>query len=182
MGIPEWKEGEKEAESLFKETVTENFPNLGEKHIQVYEAKRTSNYLNTKKLSPKHYSKIIKSWWQRKNFEGRQGKKTVTYKGNHNRQSADFQQKLYKARRQWNDILKILKDNTENYLTYLKYLTYLEYWNCLPRILYPAKLSFRYKGEISFFFFFLASVFSCKGNKSKNKQMELHQTKKFLHS
>ena len=54
MGIPEWKEGEKEAESLFKETVTENFPNLGEKHIQVYEAKRTSNYLNTKKLSPKH--------------------------------------------------------------------------------------------------------------------------------
>jgi len=182
MGIPEWKEGKKEAESLFKETVTENFPNLGKKHIQVYEAKRTSNYLNPKKtVSKTHCSKIIKSWWQIKNFEGRQGKKTVTYNGNHNRQSADFQQKLYKARRQWNHILKILKDNTENYLTYLKYLTYLEYWNCLPRILYPAKLSFIYKGEISFFFF-LASVFSCKGNKSKNKQMELHQTKKFLHS
>ena len=35
MNIPERKEREKEAENLFKETVTVNFPNLGKKHIQV---------------------------------------------------------------------------------------------------------------------------------------------------
>ena len=35
------------------------------------------------------------------------------------------------ARREWNDIFKILKDK-----------------NFQPRILYPAKISFRYDGEI----------------------------------
>ena len=39
LGIPERKEREQEADSLFKETVTENFPNLGKKHIQAYEAR-----------------------------------------------------------------------------------------------------------------------------------------------
>ena len=38
------------------------------------------------------------------------------------------------AQREWNDILRILKDE-----------------NCHPRIPYPAKLSFRYKGDIKDF-------------------------------
>ena len=46
MSIPE-EEREKGAESLFKEIIAENLPNLGkELDIQVHEAKRTPNYLN----------------------------------------------------------------------------------------------------------------------------------------
>ena len=53
MGIPQG--GEKEAERLFKEIIPENFPNLGkELGIQIHEANRTSNYLNTKRPPPRH--------------------------------------------------------------------------------------------------------------------------------
>ena len=46
IGVPE--EGrEKRAESMFKEILTENFPNLGEDvAIQVHEAHRSSNKLD----------------------------------------------------------------------------------------------------------------------------------------
>ena len=46
----------------------------------------------------------------------------------------DFLAETLQARREWNDIFKILKDK-----------------NFQPRILYPVKLSFRYDGEIKVF-------------------------------
>ena len=52
----------------------------------------------------------------------------VTYKGTPIRLSADFSAETLQARSKWNDILKILKDKKN-----------------LPIILYPVKLSFRYK-------------------------------------
>ena len=55
MGIPEAEEREKRAESLFKEIIAENFPNMGkELGIQIHEVNRTPNYLNTKRPSPRH--------------------------------------------------------------------------------------------------------------------------------
>ena len=55
-------------------------------------------------------------------------KRMVNYKGTPIRLPADFSTKTLQARREWNDILKILKDKNHH-----------------PRILYPAKLSFRYE-------------------------------------
>lgn len=55
----------------------------------------------------------------------------VTYKGTTIRLSADFSKETLKARREQNDLLKILKDK-----------------KCHPRILSPARLSFRDEGEI----------------------------------
>ena len=43
----------------------------------------------------------------------------------------DFSTETLQAKRDWNDIFKILKDK-----------------NFQPRILYPAKISFKYDGEI----------------------------------
>ena len=60
--------------------------------------------------------------------------KTITYKGSPIRLPADFSAETLQARREWNDIFKILKDK-----------------NFQPRILYPAKISFRYEGEIKSF-------------------------------
>ena len=55
MGIPEGDEREKGAENLFKEIIAENFLNLGKKlDVQVHEAKRTYNYFNAKRPSPRH--------------------------------------------------------------------------------------------------------------------------------
>ena len=54
MRIPKVKERDKWAESLFKNTIAENFPNLEkELYTQVHKAKRVPNYLNTERLSSK---------------------------------------------------------------------------------------------------------------------------------
>ena len=58
-------------------------------------------------------------------------KQKITYKGTPIRLSADFSTETLQAKRDWNDIFKILKDK-----------------NFQPRILYPAKISFKYDGEI----------------------------------
>ena len=56
MSIPEGEERAKGAQSLFKEIIAENFPNLGkELDTQVHETKRTPNYLNAKRASSKQF-------------------------------------------------------------------------------------------------------------------------------
>ena len=55
MHIPERKERQKGRESLFKEIIAENFPNLGmELDIRAHEANRTPTYLKTRRPSPRH--------------------------------------------------------------------------------------------------------------------------------
>ena len=58
----------------------------------------------------------------------------VTYKGNPIRLSADFSAETLQARREWHDIFKVPKGK-----------------NLQPRILYPARLSFKMEGEIKSF-------------------------------
>ena len=56
IGIPEGEEKENGEESLFKEIIAENFPNLGKElgELHVKEANRTPNYINVKRPSPRH--------------------------------------------------------------------------------------------------------------------------------
>ena len=62
-------------------------------------------------------------------------KKQVTYKGTPIRLSkADFSAETLQARREWHDILIVMKGK-----------------NLQPRLLYPATLSFRSEGEIKSF-------------------------------
>ena len=61
-------------------------------------------------------------------------KQQITYKGIPIRLSADFSAKTLQARRQWHDIFKVMKGK-----------------NLQPRILYPARFSFRFDGEIKSF-------------------------------
>ena len=60
--------------------------------------------------------------------------KQVTYKGTPIRLSADFSTETLQARREWQDILNMMKGK-----------------NLQPRLLYPARLSFRFEGEIKTF-------------------------------
>ena len=40
IGVPDWEKKKKNVESLFKEIMAENFPNLGRFYSQVHEANR----------------------------------------------------------------------------------------------------------------------------------------------
>ena len=61
-------------------------------------------------------------------------KKQITFKGTPVRLSADFSADTLQARREWHDILNVMKGK-----------------NLQPRLLYPARLSFRFEGKIKSF-------------------------------
>ena len=61
-------------------------------------------------------------------------KKQVTYKGTPIRLSADFSAETLQARREWHKLLEVMKGK-----------------NLQPRLLYPARLSLRFEGEIKSF-------------------------------
>jgi hypothetical protein len=61
-------------------------------------------------------------------------KKQITYKGKPIKITADLSTKTLKARRSWSEVFCALNESNFN-----------------PRILYPAKLSFKIDGEIKVF-------------------------------
>ena len=61
-------------------------------------------------------------------------KETVTYKGVSIRLSADFSKETLQARRDWKEVLEVMKGKDLH-----------------SRLLYPAKLSFRMEGQIKCF-------------------------------
>ena len=77
---------------------------------------------HTDQTKTKHKGRILK--------EARE-KQQVTYKGNPTRLTADLSAETLQARREWQDIFKILKGK-----------------NLQPRLLYLARISFKIYGEI----------------------------------
>ena len=121
-GLLEREEREKGAESVFRETASETFPHVGkELDIQVQEANRTLYYLNEKR-PPRHIiMQLSKINYKERILKAAREKMKVTYKGTPVRLSMDFSAETLRARKEWNDICKVLKDK-----------------NFQPRILYPA--------------------------------------------
>ena len=61
-------------------------------------------------------------------------KRQIIYKGTPIRLTDDFSAETLQARRDWHDIFKVMKGK-----------------NLQPRLLYPARISFRFDGEIKSF-------------------------------
>ena len=61
-------------------------------------------------------------------------KQKITHKGIPIRITADLSKETLQARREWQDMLKVIKEK-----------------NLQPRLLYPARVSFKYEGEIRSF-------------------------------
>ena len=61
-------------------------------------------------------------------------KQQITYKGTSIRLTADFSAETLQARREWHDIFKVMKGK-----------------KLQPRLLYPARIIFRFDGEIKSF-------------------------------
>ena len=110
-----------------------NFPNLvKEIDMQVQEAWRVPNKRDAKRPTPRHI--IIKMPKVKDRIlKAAREKKLVSYKGVPIRPSADFSKETLQARRDWQEIFQVMKSR-----------------DLQPRLLYPADLSFRIKGQIKF--------------------------------
>ena len=78
--------------------------------------------------------KLTKTKYKERILKAAREKQQVTYKGNPIYLTADLSKETLQARREWQDIFKVLKGK-----------------NMQPRLLYPARTSFRIDGEIKSF-------------------------------
>ena len=126
---------EQEIENLFENIMTENYPTLmKEIEIQVQDAQRVPNKMNPKRHIPRHIIiKMPKAKVKERMLKAVREKQSVTYKGAPIRLSTDFYKETLQARREWQEIFKVMKTK-----------------NLQPRLLYPAKLSLRVEGQIKF--------------------------------
>jgi hypothetical protein len=103
--------------------------------IQVQIASRTPNRFDQNRTSPWHSIVKITSTENRERIlRTVREKKQITYKGKPIKITADFSMETLKARRVWSKLFQALNKN-----------------NFSPRILYPAKLSFKIDKAIKVF-------------------------------
>ena len=116
--------------------MAENFPNLKkETNILVQEAYRVPNNINPNRLTPRHIViKMAKLNAKERTLKAAREKQRVNYKGTLIRLLADSSTEMLQARKDWQDIFKVLKGK-----------------NLQPMILYPARLPFRIEREMKSF-------------------------------
>ena len=135
--MPKGEEQQQEIENLFEQIMKENFPNLV-KEIDFQEAQETqrvSKKLESKRNTPRHIIiTLAKIKGKERILKAARKKDTVSYKGVPIRLSADFSKQTLQARRGWKEVFEVMKGKDLH-----------------PRILYPAKLSFRMEGQIKCF-------------------------------
>ena len=109
--MPEGEEREKETEKIFQEIITENFPNMGKESLtQIQEGQRIPYKINPRRNTPRHILiKLTKIKDKEKILKAAREKKQITYKGTPIRLSADFSTEILQARREWHDILNVMK-------------------------------------------------------------------------
>ena len=102
---------------------------------EVQEAQRVPKKLDPKRNTPKHITITLPKFKDKERIlKAAIEKETVTYKGVPIRLSADFSKETLQARRSWKEILEVMKGK-----------------ELPPRLLYPAKLSFRIEEQIKCF-------------------------------
>ena len=136
IGVPEEEEKRKGSEKIFEEIMVKSFPNMGSEIVnQVQEARRAPYGINPKRNTPRHVLiKLSKIEYKEKILKAAREKQQITYKGIPIRLTADFSAETLQARRAWQDIFKVMKRK-----------------KLQPRLLYLARISFRFNGEIKTF-------------------------------
>ena len=109
-------------EKIFEEIIVENFPNM-EKEIvnQVQEEQRVPYRINPRRNMPRHILiKLTKTKHKERVLKAAKEKQQVTHKGNTICLTAYLSAETLQAKREWQDIFKVLKTK-----------------NLQPRLLYP---------------------------------------------
>ena len=124
-------------ENLYEQIMKKNFPNMT-KEIdlqEVQEAQRVPKKMDPRKHTPRHIIITLPKMKQKERIlDAAREKDTVTYKGLPIILSADFSKEALQARRGWQEVFQVMKVKDLH-----------------PRLQYPAKLSFRMKGQIKCF-------------------------------
>ena len=135
--MPVGEEEEQEIENLFEKIMKEDVPSLAKEidFQKVQEAQKVPKKLDSMKHTPKYIiitSPKIKD--KERILKAAREKERVNYKGVPIRLSADFSKETLQARRGWKEVFQVMKGKDLH-----------------PRLLYPAKLSFRMEGQIKCF-------------------------------
>ena len=102
---------------------------------QVQEAHRVPHRINPRRNMPRHILiKLSKIKYKEKILKAAREKQQITHMGIPIRLTADLSAETLQARREWQDTFKVMKER-----------------NLQPRLLYPARISFRFDGEIKTF-------------------------------
>ena len=103
--------------------------------MQVQEAQRVPKKLDSRKHTPKHIIITLpKSKDKERLLKAAREKDTVTYKGVPIKLLTVFSRETLQAKRGWKEVLHVMKGKDLH-----------------PRLLYPAKLSFRMEGQVKCF-------------------------------
>ena len=101
----------------------------------VQEAQRVPYRISRRKNRPRHILiKLTKIKHKERILKAAREKQLVTYKGNHIHLTTDLSAETLQARREWQDMFKVLKGK-----------------NLQPRVLYPERISFNNDGEVKGF-------------------------------
>ena len=123
-------------EKILEEIIVENFPKMGKEIVtQAHESQRVPNRINPRQNNPRYILiKLTKIKHKEQIVKAVREKQQITDKRIPIRVTADLSIETLQARRERQDILKVMKEK-----------------NPQPRLLYPAKILFRYEGEIKSF-------------------------------
>ena len=102
---------------------------------QVQEAQRVPHRINPRRNTPRHILiKLTKTKNKERILKAAREKQQVTHKGNHKGLTADLSAETLRAKREWQDIFKVLKGK-----------------KLQPRLLYLTRISFKIDREIKSF-------------------------------
>ena len=136
IGVPKEEDKKKGNEKIFEEIIVENFPEMGKEiATQVQETQRVPNRINPRENTPRHILiKLTKIKHKEQILKAAREKQQITHKEVPIRITADLSIETLQTRREWHDRFKVMKEK-----------------DLQPRLLYPARISFKYDGEIKSF-------------------------------
>ena len=112
IGVPEEEDKKKGHEKILEEIIVENFPKMGKEiATQAQETQRVPNRINPRQNTPRHILiKLTKMKHKEQILKAAREKQQITHKGIPIRVTADLSIGSLQARREWQDILKVMKE------------------------------------------------------------------------
>ena len=104
----------KDYEKILEEIIVEKFPKRGKEIVtQVQETQRVPNRINPRQNTSRHILiKLTKIKHKEQILKAAREKQQITHKGIPIRTTADLSIETLQARREWQDILKVMKEKT----------------------------------------------------------------------
>ena len=133
---PREEDKKKDHEKILEEIIVENFPKMWKEIVtKVQETQRVPIRINPRQNTPRHILiKLTKIKHKEQILKSARKKQQITRKGIPIRTTANLSIETLQTRREWQNILKVMKEN-----------------NLQPRLLYPSRISFKYEEEIKSF-------------------------------